>query len=195
MKNTVTLSFVYSQIVFFLFLPVWLEITKYLHTLVIGVIWFCITTFVFFIVCWIKKETVTIPPIVLHIITLLYAFGLFVLLFFRPQNQNYGTINLIPFETIVFYLSGQVDYLIALYNLSANIGLFIPFGLYYGYIKGRSRLKQLLVIAIFSVCLIEILQFLTRRGSLDIDDLILNVLGVLLGYLIYPQFQKVLKTM
>ena len=40
--------------------------------------------------------------------------------------------------------------------------------------------------------MIEWLQLITKRGSLDIDDLILNVLGVCLGYLIYPFFENFL---
>jgi glycopeptide antibiotics resistance protein len=50
----------------------------------------------------------------------------------------------------------------------------------------------LLIITICSISTIEWLQFITKRGSLDIDDLILNVLGVCLGYFIHPLFQKVL---
>ena len=71
----------------------------------------------------------------LHVLTFLYSIGLLILLFFRPKGSSYGTINLIPFDTISFYLSGNVSYLISFYNLGANIGLFIPFGLYYRYIK------------------------------------------------------------
>ena len=54
---------------------------------------------------------------ILHVLTFLYSVGLLILLFFRPKGQSYGTINLIPFDTIHFYLSGNVAYLIALYNL------------------------------------------------------------------------------
>jgi glycopeptide antibiotics resistance protein len=117
---------------------------------------------------------------------------LLILLFFRPKGQSYGTINLIPLDTINFYLSGNVAYLIALYNLGANIVLFIPFGLYYRYIYKTPAMKQLLIITVCSIGTIEWLQFITKRGSLDIDDLMLNVLGVCLGYFIHAFFQKVL---
>ena len=53
-------------------------------------------------------------------------------------------------------------------------------------------MKQLLFITVCSISTIEWLQLITKRGSLDIDDFILNVLGVCLGYLIYSFFQKVL---
>ena len=194
MKKSMKISLLYSQIVFFILLPVWMELTKYLHPIVVGVVWFSITFIVLFVVCWVKKEKIILSKQILYVLTFLYSIGLLILLFFRPKAQSYGTINLIPFETIHFYLSGNVAYLIALYNLGANIGLFIPFGLFYRYMKKTPALKQLLIITICSISTIEWLQFITKRGSLDIDDLILNVLGVCLGYYIHPFFQKVLVT-
>ena len=192
MKKSIIMSFFFSQSVFIILLPVWVELTKYLHPIVIGVVWFFIFFLALFGVCLVKNEQIQFPKNILHVLTFLYSLGLLILLFFRPKGQNYGTINLIPFNTIYFYLSGNVSFLIALYNLGANIGLFIPFGLHYRYIKKAPAMKQLLIITIFSISTIEWLQFITKRGSLDIDDLMLNVLGVCLGYFIYPFFRKVL---
>ncbi|KGR90870.1 teicoplanin resistance protein VanZ [Ureibacillus massiliensis 4400831 = CIP 108448 = CCUG 49529] len=191
MTKNIKLSFYYSQILFFILLPIWIELTKYLHPIVIGVVWFCITFAFLFGVCWIKKETIRLPKAFLHIFIVLYSFGLLILLFFRPNGASYGGVSLIPFDTISFYLSGNVNFFIALYNLAANIGLFVPYGLYYRYLNGVSSWKRLMLITVISISMIECLQFSTKRGSLDIDDLILNVLGVLLGYLIYPLFEKV----
>ncbi|WP_263597052.1 VanZ family protein [Metabacillus idriensis] len=44
--------------------------------------------------------------------------------------------------------------------------------------------------AFFIISIIETAQYLTGRGSLDIDDLILNLLGVFMGYAVYPIFEK-----
>jgi glycopeptide antibiotics resistance protein len=192
MKKSIIMSFVFSQCVFIILLPVWVELTKYLHPIVIGVVWFLFFFLVLFVVCLVKNEQILFSKHILHALTFLYSIGLLILLFFRPKGQNYGTINLIPFNTIHFYLSGNVGYLITFYNLGANIGLFIPFGLYYRYIKKTPSMKQLLIITIFFISTIEWLQLFTKRGSLDIDDLMLNVLGVSLGYFIYPFFRKVL---
>ena len=192
MNKMIKLSFLYSQIIFFMLLPLWIELTKYLHPIVIGVVWFSLSFLILFGVSWLTKEKIHLSKPIVRLLTFLYSIGLFILLFFRTKGQNYGTINLIPFDTIYFYLSGNVNFLIALYNLGANIGLFLPFGLYYKYFKEKPSMKQLLIITICSISMIEWLQFITKRGSLDIDDLILNVLGVYLGYLIQPFFQTVL---
>ncbi|WKY46831.1 VanZ family protein [Eubacteriaceae bacterium ES3] len=72
-------------------------------------------------------------------------------------------------------------------NLFGNILLFVPLGLLYP----LSRKKKVGFLEIFLVCLgttalIEVIQFLflTSRRA-DIDDIILNLIGGLIGYLIY----------
>jgi glycopeptide antibiotics resistance protein len=121
---------------------------------------------------------------------ILYSVSLLVLLFFRPNDQNYHSWNLIPFSTIGFYLSGNVNWLISFYNLAANIGLFIPFGIFLMVNTSRSPMK-LFLFPMMAIALIEVLQLLTHRGSLDIDDLILNMLGIIVGYLFYPVFKRI----
>lgn len=163
-EKIIKLSLLYSQPLFILLLPVWFELTRYLHFMVIAILWFCFSFFVLFCICLIKDEKIIVSKRIFHLVVLLYSIGLLILLFFRPQEQNYGAVNLIPFETIQFYLSGQVDHLIAVYNLGANIGLFLPYGLYYRYIKKKPSIINLILIAIGSVCLIEGLQYISNRA-------------------------------
>jgi glycopeptide antibiotics resistance protein len=120
----------------------------------------------------------------------LYTVVLLILLFFRPNDQSYNSMNLVPFTTITYYLSGKVNWLIAFYNLAANIGLFIPYGLFLRF-RHFSQWKAL-IIAILIIACIEVLQFVSHRGSLDIDDLILNVLGVYLGCVLFPFVRQVM---
>lgn len=192
MKKSILWSFLISQIIFFSLFPVWMQLTSYLHPIVMGVVWLLVFIIVLFIICFLNGVKIPIRKRSLHVFMLIYSIGLLVLLFFRPNGASYGAVNLMPFETIQLYLSGNADFLIAFYNLGANIGLFIPFGVYYGFIKNASSIKQLLMITICSISLIEVLQLLTKRGSLDIDDLLLNTIGVCLGYILLPFFCKVL---
>ncbi|MEH7014688.1 VanZ family protein, partial [Neobacillus niacini] len=180
-----------SFVLFLIFYPVLLQLISYLHPLVYGVVLFCVVIAVFFIVLFIRKKTIQVPYSKLRILMLLYSIALIILLFFRPSDQTYQSINLVPFSTIAFYLSGKVNGIISFYNLAANIGLFIPFGIFL-YVKIRSPF-QLFYLPIIFILLIELLQYFTRRGSLDIDDLILNVLGFFIGYLLYPLFNQVVK--
>lgn len=190
MKKATLLSILLSQISFVALLPIYLNLFTYLHLVVIVVVWFCQTFLTIFIIFYFYKMTIKVPAALFNVIFLLYSLGLLILLFFRPTQQNYHNWNLVPFTTISFYLSGDVPTLVATYNLAANIGLFIPFGIFL-MLKNRSA-TQLISIPLVGISLIEITQFSTHRGSLDIDDLILNILGVFIGYFLYPVFKKVI---
>ena len=151
---------------------------------------FGIICFVFVGILFIRKETINLSlPFFVGLLAL-YTFALLILLFFRPSEHSYNSMNLQPFSTISFYLSGKVNGLISFYNLAANVCLFIPYGIYIG-LKSYSLLKAFLVPLVI-ISFIEVLQFVTHRGSLDIDDLILNLLGVILGHLLIPIFKKII---
>ncbi|WP_458413820.1 VanZ family protein [Schinkia sp. CFF1] len=190
MSKDVRLNLYLSQILFIVLLPIWLKLTQYLHPLVIGIVWFCLTSFILIVSLLVKEEKMNVSKQSLDLIVFFYSIGLLILLFFRPENRYYGAMNLIPFNTVLFYLSGRVAVLITIYNLAANIGLFIPFGLYYCFVNHRLIFTRLLLISCFSILMIEGIQFVTKRGSFDIDDVILNVFGVCLGYWLYPLIGK-----
>jgi glycopeptide antibiotics resistance protein len=90
--------------------------------------------------------------------------------------------NFIPFKTIVPYLLGYKGWLIAGINLIGNIVLLIPVGLLlpllFRNIKGKTAFTAGFVFSL----LIESLQALLNIGVFDIDDVLLNALGVLMGY-------------
>lgn len=71
----------------------------------------------------------------------------------------------------------------ALEKLLGNLLPFIPFGflLPIAYSRIKAFFKVFLV-GMFAVLFIEIFQYMTRLGSFDIDDIILNMVGVLSGY-------------
>ncbi|MCK1985611.1 MULTISPECIES: VanZ family protein [Peribacillus] len=189
--KSVMLSLLLSQALFLCGLPLFLQLLLYLNPLVIMVVWFCILLFVSFAVLYFRGETVRVPRLLGQAVLFGYSLSLLVLLFFRPEGQVYS-YNLIPFSTILSYLSNETNDLVSFYNLSANIGLFIPFGLYLMSREGQEpSAKRKFIYPFLSISGIEICQFIFRRGSLDVDDLILNMIGVYLGYILYPLFKKV----
>ena len=70
-------------------------------------------------------------------------------------------------------------------NLAGNILIFVPYGFFIS-MASRSRgfFKTLFFSMGLSLC-VEIVQLFTRVGSFDVDDLILNTLGGLLGYAVF----------
>ncbi|MFJ7511656.1 VanZ family protein [Peribacillus simplex] len=189
--KSVMLSLLLSQAMFLCGLPFFLQLLLYLNPLVIMVVWFCILLFVSVAVLYFRGETLRIPRLLWQAVLFGYSLSLLVLLFFRPEGQVYS-YNLIPFSTILSYLSNDMNGLVSFYNLSANVGLFIPFGLYLLSRDGKEfdALRKFLY-PLLSISGIEICQFVFRRGSLDVDDLILNMIGVYLGYILYPLFTRV----
>ncbi|WP_409298936.1 VanZ family protein [Peribacillus sp. SCS-26] len=143
---------------------------------------------------FIRREQIQVPPIAALGMMALYSILLLVLLFFRPPQQEYDRINLIPLSTIKLFLSGRSLFIPAFYNLAANILLFVPFGVYALWAKPLSGFSNwsLLLVPAMVISFIEGAQLITGRGSLDIDDLILNLSGVFLGYLIHPLAARVL---
>ncbi|MFF2448258.1 VanZ family protein [Neobacillus sp. NPDC058068] len=191
--NSLWLSIGISQLLFVILLPIWLRLLSYLHPVVLLVVWMCLTILVLFVVYSVRRETLQISKTILKSVIGIYSLGLFVLLFFRPANQEYSQINFIPFKTIIGFLTGNVNFLVAFYNLAANIFLFAPFGVATLMLYKKPSKRQLWFVPVVAILLIETTQHLTRRGTADIDDLILNLLGVWMGYFLYPFIQKVVK--
>jgi glycopeptide antibiotics resistance protein len=106
---------------------------------------------------------------------------------FNSQRTLFRSINLIPFHSIMEYISGSSDTLrsFAFGNVVGNIVIFIPLGIYLPlFKKDKSVLVNLLLIFIVSL-FVEIIQGLLGIGVSDIDDIILNCLGGWIGILGY----------
>ena len=69
-------------------------------------------------------------------------------------------------------------------NVFGNIIIFIPFGLFISsYLKSK-KVFSVFFISLITSAFIELVQLKVGR-SFDIDDIILNVIGSVIGYLLY----------
>ncbi len=103
-----------------------------------------------------------------------------------------GDPNYIPFKSIMPYLFGSAGWLIGGLNILGNILLLVPVGFLLPFLFKKVNWKQILVVAVLSGLIIEGMQVFLHVGIFDIDDVILNGLGVLVGFWIYLLFQKVM---
>lgn len=110
---------------------------------------------------------------------LLYSLLLFYVVTF--QDVNYGTNNFIPFHEIFRYEFGSVYFL---HNVLGNIILFVPFGYFVSHIMASKKPYAMFIIAIITSVVIEFTQLKIGR-TFDVDDIILNLIGAILGYLVY----------
>ena len=116
---------------------------------------------------------------------LLYSLILFYVVTF--QDVNYGTNNFIPFKEIMRYELGSSFFV---HNVLGNILLFIPFGFFVSYILKTKKPQYIIIITFITSLVIEFTQLLIGR-TFDVDDVFLNIIGGLLGYLVYLIIQIV----
>ena len=122
-----------------------------------------------------------------------YLVLLFYVLFFsegygRTMEERSYSYNLVLFQEIKrFWLyRDQVGFWAMFLNIYGNVICFLPFGAILPVLYRRCR--YLLVLALLSFefsLLVETVQVVTKVGSFDVDDLFLNTLGGILGYLIF----------
>ena len=106
------------------------------------------------------------------------------------SNEHFETINIIPFATIIGYISGllfeDININIVVINLATNLLLFAPMGFFIPILfdKKVKNIKQFGMVMGLITILVEILQFITYSGSTDIDDIILNTTGAIIIYML-----------
>lgn len=116
----------------------------------------------------------------LTILSYIYIFMLFQLLT-RVELNSGGGYNLVPFTEILRYEFGSKLFV---YNVLGNIAIFIPFGFIVAeYIKPKTIMPPLFISLIVSST-VEFVQLNIGR-SFDVDDILLNILGCIAGYLLY----------
>lgn len=101
------------------------------------------------------------------------------------RAQGFWNYNIRPLKTISAYLFDSVSYEVMFNNMLGNSIPFIPMGFLLGlFLDKRYRVLKILGITFVIILLFECVQFFTCLGFFDIDDIILNVLASILGYLI-----------
>ncbi len=94
--------------------------------------------------------------------------------------------NYVPFKTILNYIGGNPTWVVATRNLEGNIIPFIPLGFFIPLLYNHPLTWKYVLVAAFLLSLaLESTQVLLRAGVFDIDDIILNVLGAIVGYGVY----------
>ena len=132
---------------------------------------------------------------------ILYTGLMIWLLFCRSQEWTEGlsyrqmllqNINLKPLYTIKNYINVILHYPESTYyrhciiNLTGNILMFIPAGfLLPRLFKPLRKFFPFILTVLICILFVELLQLLAMVGSFDIDDIILNFFGVLIGYLLF----------
>ncbi len=139
-----------------------------------------------------KNKIIGFICFILYLILIIYV------LFFaeslgRTVTNGDRSYNLELFKEIKrFYIyRHNVGMQAFLMNIFGNILIFLPFGFILPIIGKRkaSFMKTMLITVVF-VFVIELIQYGLNVGSFDVDDIFLNSVGSMLGYILFLIFHK-----
>ena len=138
------------------------------------------------VVYLIKNE----EKIILHRELITIAFITYVLCLFYVvtfQDVSWSSSNFIPFKEILRYDFGSRLFL---KNILGNIIMFLPYGFFVGYYLKLDKTNIALFLTLLVSTTIETTQLIIGR-VFDIDDILLNVIGGLLGCSIFTILHKI----
>ena len=128
---------------------------------------------------------------------IIYIVGLAYCLFF---SERYGRVpgegysyNLVLFKEInrfvkYRHLMTMESFLL---NLFGNVIGFMPFGFFVPMLSRKKGFFSILCLAFLFSLTIETVQLVLKVGTFDVDDLFLNTLGGILGYICYAIFHGI----
>lgn len=104
--------------------------------------------------------------------------------------EGLDTANFTLFKTIRMYI--DYSYMLNSFeNLVGNVVVFVPFGFLFPYVFKRGRNFLIMFLNVFLFVLgIEVFQLFSAFGAFDVDDILLNCVGAVIGYLCYILFEK-----
>jgi glycopeptide antibiotics resistance protein len=128
---------------------------------------------------------------------LLFVTYILLLLYFLFFSEEFGRTalvqqeyryNLHPFRELkrFWVYRRQLGNLAVAVNLFGNVIGFLPFGFMLPVILRSTRSFWVITLSGFSLSLlVELVQLITKVGCFDVDDLILNTLGAVIGYVLF----------
>ncbi len=141
---------------------------------------------------------------VLSVIFAVYCLALVYILFCRSIRFHVSYIdclktsyNLIPFKSITEYFSRFVNHNINfttfVANMLGNLLLFFPMGVLLPCFLPKMRGVGFIALGVGMIVSAELIQYFSTLGALDIDDVILNSVGLVVGYFAFVLTSKVFK--
>jgi glycopeptide antibiotics resistance protein len=141
-------------------------------------------------------KTIQIVMGMLAIFYGVYAFSLLILgSNYRSIGISWSRTNWVPFKTISIYLFNPygLSWGLIFDNLIGNLLVFMPLGFLIAFfLKKMRKIISVIILSFVVSTLVEITQGILGVGSVDIDDVILNTLGGLVGLLCFLISYKVL---
>ena len=133
-----------------------------------------------------NKLTFVLYKEITMLIFIIYILCLFQVVTFQDE-VNWSTNNFIPFKEILRY---KISSKLFVKNVLGNLIMFLPFGFFVSYYLNVSKKILPVILSLISSFSIEIVQLAIGR-VFDVDDIILNVLGSIIGFHLYNIFRLI----
>ncbi|MDF2832407.1 VanZ family protein [Chryseobacterium indoltheticum] len=117
-------------------------------------------------------------------IILPYTIFLLYLMFFgmgRFRNEDH-IVRIKPIISTVWFIQETISWFDIIKIVLRNVVMFIPFGFLGWIFPQLNNLKNLIITFVSTIVIVEALQYFSRLGVFDVDDVILNTFGVFLGW-------------
>lgn len=133
-----------------------------------------------------NKEKIVLYKELFALSFIIYILCLFQVVTFQ-DNVSWVDNNFIPFREIFRYDFGSRLFV---KNVLGNMLMFLPYGFFISFYLRNTKPGLTLVLTAITSFSIELVQMVIGR-VFDIDDIMLNLLGGYLGYLLYYWLSKV----
>lgn len=133
-----------------------------------------------------NHKKITLYKEVFGLIFIIYILLLFQMLIATDTNNFHG-VNLKLFNEITRYKFGTRLFNI---NVFGNILIFVPFGLFISEYLNAKKVYSVFIVSLLTSASVELVQLRIGR-SFDIDDILLNVIGSILGYMLYKLLKHI----
>lgn len=146
-----------------------------------------VVVLVSFRICYLVKnrQKLILYKELLGLSFVIYALCLFQVVTFQ-DNVTRATNNFIPFREMLRYNIGSHLFV---KNVLGNMLMFLPYGFFVSFYLKNKKPWLTLILTVIASFSIELVQMVIGR-VFDIDDILLNLLGGYLGYLVYYWLSK-----
>jgi hypothetical protein len=104
---------------------------------------------------------------------------------FGRSQYDINIVRLLPMISTFNFVKESILWKNIIINVFGNILMFTPFGFLGIVFPKLNNFRRLILDFLFAIILVESLQYFSRLGVFDIDDVILNTVGVAIGFWIY----------
>jgi glycopeptide antibiotics resistance protein len=133
-----------------------------------------------------NKQKLVIGNEIMMLTFIVYILCLFQIVTSQDVSGVHG-VNLTIFKELTRYQFGSRLFI---RNIVGNILMFIPFGFFTSYYLKLDKKRYIFYLALIVSIVIELIQLKIGR-AFDVDDIILNMVGSLLGYFVYRLMDKI----